>query len=37
TNKELSSDVKKRFDASRKLLQYSDSYVNNLPLRDEDK
>ncbi|MBC1398404.1 LTA synthase family protein [Listeria fleischmannii] len=30
-NKELSSDVKKRFEASRKLLQYSDSYVDNLP------
>ncbi|WP_088815530.1 MULTISPECIES: LTA synthase family protein [Listeria] len=30
-NKELSADIKKRFEASRKLLQYSDSYVDNLP------
>nr|WP_276106632.1 LTA synthase family protein [Listeria costaricensis] len=38
TSHALSDDVKEKFDASRKLLQYSDSYVDNLPKqKDEEK
>ncbi|WP_163652093.1 LTA synthase family protein [Listeria sp. PSOL-1] len=37
TKKELTNDVKEKFDASRKLLQYSDSYVENLPKQAKDR
>lgn len=34
----LNDSIKERFDASRKLLQYSDSYVENFPKqKDEEK
>ncbi|WP_239255724.1 LTA synthase family protein [Listeria ilorinensis] len=37
TSHVLSDDVKEKFEASRKLLQYSDSYVDNLPKQNEEQ
>lgn len=34
-SKTLGKDVRAKFEASRKLLRYSDSYINQLPLRDD--